>query len=83
MSWGHSTSTDLIHWTNVPPKGCDDSVAPLAPDMTYDKDGVFTGCSCPVDVGDAVKELKGKTGLLGVYYTSGEYFEIIAATDRQ
>jgi sucrose-6-phosphate hydrolase SacC (GH32 family) len=72
MSWGHSVSDDLVNWSNVPPKGQDDSVPALAPDMDYDKDGVFTGCWCPVDVGTTIPALSGREDALGVYYTSGQ-----------
>lgn len=34
-SWGHATSTDLIHWEYHP--------AALEPDAWYDKDGVYSG----------------------------------------
>jgi hypothetical protein len=40
--------------------------------MDYDKDGVFTGCWCPVDVGKAIPALSGREDALGVYYTSGQ-----------
>lgn len=41
MSWGHITSKDLVTWT-------DHKLLPaLAPDQTYDKEGVFTGCFVP------------------------------------
>ena len=35
MHWGHAISDDLLHWTYLP--------CALAPDMYYDKDGVFSG----------------------------------------
>ena len=37
MHWGHATSTDLVHWHDAP--------LALAPDMPYDRDGVFSGCA--------------------------------------
>lgn len=35
MHWGHWTSTDLLHWQVEP--------VAMAPDMPYDRDGVFSG----------------------------------------
>lgn len=37
MSWGHATSTDLLHWTRK-------ARPALVPDRPYDACGVFTGC---------------------------------------
>ena len=37
MHWGHTYSTDLMHWKQLP--------LALYPDKPYDKDGVFSGCA--------------------------------------
>jgi beta-fructofuranosidase len=37
MHWGHTVSTDLVHWKPLP--------LALYPDKPYDKDGVFSGCA--------------------------------------
>jgi beta-fructofuranosidase len=37
MHWGHTVSTDLMHWKPLP--------IALYPDKPYDKDGVFSGCA--------------------------------------
>jgi beta-fructofuranosidase len=38
MHWGHATSTDLIHWTDLPI-----AIAPTP--GTYDETGIFSGCA--------------------------------------
>lgn len=43
VSWGHSTSYDLVSWkTSADPS--------LTPSASYDHCGVFTGCMLPTDV---------------------------------
>ena len=41
MHWGHSVSTDMIHWEQLP--------AALAPDQEYDKIGCFSGSAIEAD----------------------------------
>lgn len=36
MTWGHSVSPDLVHWSDLPPA--------LQPNEDYDRGGVFSGC---------------------------------------
>jgi len=42
--WAHVRSTDLIHWQALP--------VALAPDMSYDAHGCYSGCA--VDLGDSM-----------------------------
>ena len=44
--WGHLMSTDLVHWTRLPPA--------LMPDMEYDAEGVFSGSATLLDDGTPV-----------------------------
>lgn len=37
MHWGHAVSKDLVHWEHLP--------IALTPSESYDKDGVFSGCT--------------------------------------
>lgn len=52
MHWGHAVSRDLLHWKYAP--------AALAPDMPYDKDGVFSGCAIELPDG---RQLLAYTGV--------------------
>lgn len=40
VRWGHASSPDLIHWTNLP-----DALLPGEPNSPYDQDGCFSGCA--------------------------------------
>lgn len=42
MSWGHATTKDLVHWEHLP-------VALEPTPGSYDKDGIFSGCSVEKD----------------------------------
>lgn len=58
MSWGHSTSRDLVSWqTSAEP-----SLTPTT-EYDYDRCGIFTGCLRATD-------LSGKPGALTYIYTS-------------
>lgn len=54
MHWGHLKSTDLIRWEYLP--------AAMAPDMEYDKDGVFSGSAVEMPDG---RQLLMYTGVCG------------------
>jgi len=41
MTWGHAVAEDLVWWKHLP--------LALHPDMPYDKDGVFSGCTVMKD----------------------------------
>ena len=41
MTWGHAVAKDLVWWKHLP--------CALHPDMPYDKDGVFSGCTVMKD----------------------------------
>ncbi|KAJ6109804.1 Glycoside hydrolase family 32 [Penicillium sp. IBT 16267x] len=56
MSWGHSTSADLVSWETFPTPA-------LTPSAKYDKCGIFTGCFQATGI-------HGKPGALTVLYTS-------------
>lgn len=43
MHWGHAVSGDLLRWEFLP--------AAMAPDMTYDRDGCFSGSAITLDDG--------------------------------
>jgi beta-fructofuranosidase len=58
MSWGHSTSADLVNWKRSSRK-----TPALKPDAVYDTEGVFTGCLYPTGP-------RGEKGQLTVIYTS-------------
>ncbi|KAJ5570321.1 uncharacterized protein N7459_009751 [Penicillium hispanicum] len=62
MSWGHSTSTDLVSWTTL-------QTPALTPSAEYDKCGVFTGCLRPTGI-------HGKPGALTAIYTSVSHLPI-------
>ena len=55
ISWGHSTSKDLIHWTVS-------SATLIKPTSWYDAKGCFTGCMVPTG-------LDGSLGTLTIFYT--------------
>ena len=55
ISWGHSTSKDLIHWTVS-------SATLIKPGAWYDARGCFTGCMVPTG-------LDGTLGKLTIFYT--------------
>jgi beta-fructofuranosidase len=55
ISWGHSTSKDLIHWTVS-------SATLIKPGAWYDAKGCFTGCMVPTG-------LDGSLGTLTIFYT--------------
>ena len=52
MSWGHATSTDLLHWENQ-------GIA-ITPDQSYDKNGCFSGGAAIV--GDTLRLLYTSVG---------------------
>lgn len=54
MHWGHVKSSDLIRWEYLP--------AAMAPDMEYDKDGVFSGSAVEMPDG---RQLLMYTGVCG------------------
>lgn len=58
MSWGHATSKDLLTWNHQTI-----TKPALAPDMSYDKEGVFTGCFTPSGP-------LGEKGQMTLFYTS-------------
>ncbi|MGT2832744.1 glycoside hydrolase family 32 protein [Streptococcus halotolerans] len=41
MHWGHAKTSDFVHWEHLP--------VALAPDMSYDKDGCFSGSAIVKD----------------------------------
>ena len=41
MHWGHSVTTDMISWEQLP--------AALAPDQDYDRHGCFSGSAIEAD----------------------------------
>jgi beta-fructofuranosidase len=55
ISWGHSTSKDLVHWTVS-------HATLIKPEGWYDAKGCFTGCMVPTG-------LNGVLGTLTIFYT--------------
>lgn len=62
ISWGHSTSSDLVSWQTSP-------TPTLTPSTEYDHCGIFTGCLRATDV-------DGSSGALTYIYTSVQHLPI-------
>ena len=62
MHWGHAVSEDLLHWEYLP--------AALAPDMTYDRDGCFSGSAVVLPDG---RQLLMYTGVKRVPLADGRF----------
>nr|AVI04916.1 invertase [Gongronella sp. w5] len=74
MTWGHATSTDLLHWQDQP--------FALYPNSTWDMEGAFDG-TCMAEKG-----YQGKTTLIytavsysGPTYVNGQEKQVLAVTD--
>ncbi len=65
MHWGHAVSSDLLHWRYLP--------VIMAPDMPYDKDGVFSGSAVTRPDGT---QLLMYTGVLKEPLPDGRFTEI-------
>ena len=67
MHWGHVKTKDFIHWDRLP--------VALAPDMEYDKDGVFSGGAVEMPDGrhllmyTGVRNVRRRNGKLESYQT--------------
>ena len=62
MHWGHAVSEELLHWEYLP--------AALAPDMSYDRDGCFSGSAVTLPDG---RQLLMYTGVKRVPQTDGGF----------
>lgn len=67
MHWGHAVSKDLLHWNYLP--------VALAPDESYDKDGVFSGSAISMSDGKqlliytGVRKEESEDGQINEYQT--------------
>ncbi|HBA47423.1 MAG TPA: sucrose-6-phosphate hydrolase [Lachnospiraceae bacterium] len=65
MHWGHAVSKDLLHWEYLP--------AALAPDVSYDKDGCFSGSAMELPDG---RQLLMYTGVVKEPRIDGSFKDI-------
>ena len=65
MHWGHAVSRDLLHWEYLP--------AVMAPDMPYDRNGVFSGSAVELPDG---RQMLMYTGVVKEPQADGGFKEV-------